>query len=238
MRKAFAIILFLLAISKIDSQEKRFIYEVFHTIGDKTYSSTFNLDIYKSDSYFYESALLDNPKLANTDLIIRKNRDSISLYDHYDNHFFYATAEYKPIWEITNETKTIERYKVQKAKITSKNKVWFAWFTVDISINDGPYKFSGLPGMIIEIQDEKKEYTFILREISNLTQSENIFDFKKYELVPNNVYLKLRKNKDNLINMLNNNVFGGNTIMSDKGKQILNNAVETEKYKNVLYGLE
>jgi hypothetical protein len=39
-------------------------------------------------------------------------------------------------------------------------KNWTAWFTDDIQIQDGPYKFSGLPGLILNIEDEKGDHAF------------------------------------------------------------------------------
>ena len=49
---------------------------------------------------------------------------------------------------------------------------WTAWFTTEIPIQDGPYKFRGLPGLIVKIEDETKSHCFALNGIKNLTPEE------------------------------------------------------------------
>lgn len=59
-------------------------------------------------------------------------------------------------WEITNETKQIGKYTCHKA--TTKNfrgRNYEAWFTYDIPVPTGPWKFHGLPGLILEVHDDK-----------------------------------------------------------------------------------
>lgn len=50
---------------------------------------------------------------------------------------------------------------------------WVAWFTNDIPIQDGPYKFCGLPGLIIKIEDDTKTHKFILVANKNLNNNNN-----------------------------------------------------------------
>lgn len=39
-------------------------------------------------------------------------------------------------------------------------RIWTAWFAPEIKIADGPYKFSGLPGLILKLEDDKGDYRF------------------------------------------------------------------------------
>jgi GLPGLI family protein len=58
-------------------------------------------------------------------------------------------------WQITQESKTIGNYLCYKAiDIASKNTKMkpIAWFTPLIPISFGPKEFSGLPGLILEIE--------------------------------------------------------------------------------------
>ncbi|WP_299433839.1 GLPGLI family protein [uncultured Aquimarina sp.] len=57
-------------------------------------------------------------------------------------------------WQITGEQKEILGYTVQKASSTYKNRTIAAWFTNDFAISDGPWKFYGLPGLILEAHIE------------------------------------------------------------------------------------
>lgn len=43
-----------------------------------------------------------------------------------------------------------------------------AWFTHEIPISDGPYKFNGLPGLILEISDTENHYNFTLKGVEKL----------------------------------------------------------------------
>lgn len=36
-----------------------------------------------------------------------------------------------------------------------------AWFTTEIPINDGPWKFHGLPGMILKVSDGEGNFQYI-----------------------------------------------------------------------------
>lgn len=73
--------------------------------------------------------------------------------------FSYETQD-EIKWELHQESKEISGYKTQKATTTFGGRNWVAWFAKDLDIPYGPYKFYGLPGLILEIQDENKEYIF------------------------------------------------------------------------------
>jgi len=83
----------------------------------------------------------------------------------------YAYTENEPFfWKIFPETTTIGEYKTQKAETEYAGRKWTAWFTMDLPYQDGPYKFSGLPGLIVKIQDEKEDYTFDLMQVKKLEE--------------------------------------------------------------------
>ena len=66
-------------------------------------------------------------------------------------------------WILSNESQKIENYNTQKATTDFGGRKWNAWFTTEIPINDGPYKFFGLPGLIVKIEDSEKEYSWTLK---------------------------------------------------------------------------
>ena len=41
----------------------------------------------------------------------------------------------------------------QKATTSYGGRDWIAWFTAEIPFQDGPYKFYGLPGLIVKMED-------------------------------------------------------------------------------------
>lgn len=71
--------------------------------------------------------------------------------------------EDRPVkWEVTNVVEKQNGYSVQKAVAEFGGRVWTGWFTKDIPLSDGPYKFSGLPGLIVKLEDDKGDYKFDL----------------------------------------------------------------------------
>ena len=72
-----------------------------------------------------------------------------------------------------------------------------AWFTVDIPRNDGPWLFSGLPGLILRIQDTEGVFQFTavgleqLKTPMTLAVDESV----SYKTVTLKKYLALKKNR-------------------------------------------
>lgn len=58
-------------------------------------------------------------------------------------------------------------YNCQKATCYFGGRNYEAWYTLEIPISDGPYKFSGLPGLIVRIADVEKEHIFQLYKLKN-----------------------------------------------------------------------
>lgn len=77
-------------------------------------------------------------------------------------------------WQISQDTSTFQGYQVQKATCSFGGRDWIAWFTNDIPYNDGPYKFNGLPGLIVKINDAKYHYNFQLIYIEKPIDTEII----------------------------------------------------------------
>lgn len=85
----------------------------------------------------------------------------ITTIDHIPSDHYLYTENLKLFnWEISGETDSIFGYKVQKATTFFAGRNWVAWFTTDLPYNEGPYKFNGLPGLIIKIHDTKNHYLF------------------------------------------------------------------------------
>jgi GLPGLI family protein len=66
-------------------------------------------------------------------------------------------------WKISNEKQKIGEYNTQKATTDFGGRKWNAWFSNDITLQDGPYKFHGLPGLIVKIEDADKNYSWELK---------------------------------------------------------------------------
>ncbi len=64
-------------------------------------------------------------------------------------------------WKITGKQKQLLGYTVNQAKSHYKGRDYTAWYAPAIAVSDGPLKFWGLPGLILEIYDSKDDYHFI-----------------------------------------------------------------------------
>jgi GLPGLI family protein len=74
----------------------------------------------------------------------------------------YLYTENLPLfnWTITGDTTMFLGYRVHKATTQFGGRDWIAWFAPEIPYNDGPYKFNGLPGLILKIHDIRNHYAF------------------------------------------------------------------------------
>ncbi len=82
------------------------------------------------------------------------------------NHFMYEEKISDFNWQLFTDTLTINGYLCQKAECFYGGREWTAWFCPKLPISDGPYKFCGLPGLIIKISDRKNDYSFTLESLA------------------------------------------------------------------------
>ena len=61
---------------------------------------------------------------------------------------------------IAEQNDTILGYECLKATTTFAGRTYTAWFTTEIPLPYGPYKFGGLPGLILKIQDADKQFSW------------------------------------------------------------------------------
>ena len=91
----------------------------------------------------------------------------------------------QPQWElIPDSTARILDYNCQMARCNYKGRQWFAWFTTDIPIDNGPWKLDGLPGLVLRAYDNSRHYIFDCVGLKQTDGTRNIvFDdrFNSYE---------------------------------------------------------
>ncbi len=80
--------------------------------------------------------------------------------------FAYDEEQPKLSWTINpNESKELLGYKCQKATCHFRGRDYIAWFTPDLPLPYGPYKFGALSGLILELYDKDDIYHFYYRGI-------------------------------------------------------------------------
>ncbi|WP_294303405.1 GLPGLI family protein [uncultured Chryseobacterium sp.] len=134
-----------------------------------------------------ESKFYSQNQYLNDSLVIEKEKAGMEAQQKYDYQFMvikdyrqkkiyrftvlfrdlYRISEKSPLfkWEITKDTKKIGGYTCQKAMLIYSGRTWEAWFTTDVALQNGPYVFDGLPGLIVSLKDTKNNYQFALTAI-------------------------------------------------------------------------
>lgn len=104
-----------------------------------------------------ETALIFKNRLRNEILTV----DNVSLRDPTERTRFRFTEHIPPQkWAIVGDTLTVLGYMSYKATTSFRGRNYTAWFTPDIPINEGPFKFYGLPGLILKIKSDDGVFSF------------------------------------------------------------------------------
>jgi len=73
-------------------------------------------------------------------------------------------------WKIGAQKSVVAGYNCQNATITFAGRIFEAWFTREIAVPEGPYKFHGLPGLIVKVGDVRNHYVFELIKFERVKQ--------------------------------------------------------------------
>jgi len=82
-------------------------------------------------------------------------------------------------WKIHTDTLTISGIQCQKATAHFKGRNWIAWFSKEMPFQSGPWKLNGLPGLIVEAYDEKKEVIFEFDGITPIKDQQSAKDLNE-----------------------------------------------------------
>ncbi|CAL2083624.1 hypothetical protein TD3509T_580040 [Tenacibaculum dicentrarchi] len=87
--------------------------------------------------------------------VTNKKNNTLISYDIRKDDIYEITEEVpKMDWKIAHtETKKIANYNCSKATVSFRGRNYTAWYTIQLPFSFGPWKFNGLPGLILEISD-------------------------------------------------------------------------------------
>lgn len=77
-------------------------------------------------------------------------------------------------WELGIDTSLVLGYMVYQAFTKYGGREWVIWYSTDLPFNDGPYKFCGLPGLILKAHDKNMDYVFEAVLIEKLKEDMDI----------------------------------------------------------------
>ncbi|PKF74218.1 GLPGLI family protein [Chryseobacterium sp. PMSZPI] len=111
--------------------------------------------------------------------IIQSN-ENIQYFDSVSMSLLMYKEPVIKNWKLIDETKIINTITCKKAEVNFKGRNWVAWYSPEIPLPYGPYKFSGLPGLIIKITDDKGDYDFeLIKSVSNSVLKGRLITIKK-----------------------------------------------------------
>jgi GLPGLI family protein len=177
------VLLFVLLSICMNAQINRFFYEYKYApdINDKTKlideMMLLDVDSKGSSYYSHKRFIFDSTMVANIEKQIRgggalnfqggggrpgtvsykvtKSYPDFKtyLFTQISSDKYKVKEDQKPEWKILAEKQKIGDYNAQKAMTSYGGREWIAWFSTEIPIQDGPYKFYGLPGLIVKLED-------------------------------------------------------------------------------------
>lgn len=151
-------------------------YSKFNSIGFHLRDSI-ERNTSKDILYSQNTRLFRNIPQTKFNSVVIKNRSEqeISVYQKVITDFYVYDENLNCYnWQIEEETKTIAGYLCQKATAHYMGRDYVAWFTNEIPISDGPYKFNGLPGLIVNIHDTRNHYSYELLSLKKLKTERDI----------------------------------------------------------------
>ena len=196
------------------AQNKRFIYE-YKFIPDSTNLEDLKtemmfLDTTKDGSKYYSYTVFNSDSIMKVDLekqlaatgsinvksdmqkgsvrysVTKTYPDyKINLHRRLGMDAYNISDDRKINWKISSEKEKIGEWNAQKAEADFAGRHWIAWFSTEIPIQDGPYKFRGLPGLIVKIEDKTGSHKMELKGIKNITGNVDINVFEVKEIAVN-----------------------------------------------------
>lgn len=85
-------------------------------------------------------------------------------------------------WEISDSTKSVLGYDCIKATANYHGRNWTAWFAPDIPLQEGPWKLTGLPGLILEASESTGQHSFVATGLEATNQEiVLIYPYQQYD---------------------------------------------------------
>ena len=161
--------------------------------------------VFESQSYFIADSLLEDGNVKSY-LDLPQTEFDFSLFKEKNTYtvqaklgtfaIFQYEEDAKKDWELTYETKNINGYTCMLAKLTYGGRDWDVWYTLEVPIQNGPFKFDGLPGLVVLAEDSTKSYIFNLYGYVLDSKADLDYRMKKDAaptLVSRSKYLQYRK---------------------------------------------
>ena len=215
-----------------DAQQKAF-QEMLKKQFEKTYILTFDREksIYKEEAKLNEPVTSGNVQITignSNDLLFKniKTKTYVDSKEEFGKRFLVVDSLENMNWKQEKETKMIGKYLCLKAtrikmvddyegmkkKEKQKELHITAWYTPEIPVGNGPEKYHGLPGLILELHEGKMHYV-CSKLVLNPKEKKEIVAPTKGKKVSQKKYEEImeKKSKEMMENFKNTRKKKGNT---------------------------
>jgi len=93
----------------------------------------------------------------------------MTVYEDIPVHHYVYEEDGNIEWTILEDTMTINGFLCTKSTTSYAGRKWTAWFAEEVASTAGPWKFHGLPGLIVKCTDDDAIFSFELFELVNRT---------------------------------------------------------------------
>lgn len=115
--------------------------------------------------------------------------DRISKNPHY-----YEDSLTTPDWLLFPDTIRILNELCQKATSYYRGRNIIAWFAKNIPLQQGPWLYNGLPGLILKVEDTHNQFSFVCRELIANPQTEPVFmEYENAEKISKEIAIKRKR---------------------------------------------
>lgn len=100
-----------------------------------------------------------------------------------DDEYQYTEDIQAFSWNMIPGNDTIQGFVCNKAETIFRGRKWTAWFTFDLPYSYGPWKFCGLPGLILKVEDSEGLFKWVASGFGKV-QDDPIYEYvAKYSSV-------------------------------------------------------
>jgi GLPGLI family protein len=158
---------------------------------------SFCINTTKSDIYSENLEIIEKKEGTQyNQYIISDNKDSSFYYTSNKEFFFrevymedsfYVRDTLNLQWQFKEGNKGIAGFECNQAIINFRGRNYTVWYTTEIPYSFGPWKFNGLPGLILEITEEQGVFKAEVLKVS----VSNVESFKSLKPKVEKSYISL-----------------------------------------------
>lgn len=101
-------------------------------------------------SYYFDATIYQN-----------NSQNKLTVVDVITPNLFTYDENFSPFqWELVQDTTSVCGYVCNKATTEYGGRRWIVWYAMDIPVSYGPWKFTGLPGLVLAARDSEGIHEF------------------------------------------------------------------------------